>query len=151
MSTHDENGNTRNRDLMRLGEQVVSLTDWLRHSGPHGRDEPYYKALGAALERLMELGDADGLAAVIDQLVRALAEERDLWARERAQQEQEHAEAVRRHGLAVTVDCPWCGAPAGATCHTTGATPYSLGVHDHADRYRKAAGVLTQGPNGARQ
>lgn len=74
--------------------------------------------------------------------------ERDLPGVEaHARWQQERDEAERRHGMALKVGCPYCGAAEGAECVTQpGRAP--LGVRDHKDRYRAACSLLETGLEG---
>ena len=66
------------------------------------------------------------------------ASEKD--AANRAANAAAYTEAVRRHELAVTVECPYCGAQPGQVCRTAGPSGISnpLGVRDHTGRWRAA-------------
>jgi hypothetical protein len=83
--------------------------------------------------------DADGICRAC---------EADLPYREdMARWEHEHAEAVRRHALAVKVECPYCGASEGAEC-VTERTRSACGIRDHKDRYRAACSLLVSVDDG---
>jgi hypothetical protein len=84
--------------------------------------------------------DADGICPAC---------ERDLpWRLQLARQEQDRAELARRHELAIRVECPYCGVPAGAVCVTSPAR-YSYGVRDHKGRYRAACHLFQVAETGA--
>lgn len=58
----------------------------------------------------------------------------------RKRRDAEYAEAERRHELAITVECPYCGAEPGQGCRTAGKSGagHPKGIQDHRDRYRAA-------------
>jgi hypothetical protein len=111
------------------------------------------------LDRLTVLGDDEAVAQILagaikvydaavevyDAAASRAARDRDV-ARQKA--EAEYAEAVRRHEVAITADCPYCGAEPGRVCRTAGPSGIGnpKGVHDHADRYRAALLVLGPPP-----
>lgn len=141
------------RELARFEEHL----DWLCAGGGGGyRDldsalAASYKALIGGLVELDEHLDSAGLDAGVpripDILARAMAVYREEeaasqqnWGERHQAQEAEYAEAVRRHELAMTVECPYCGAQPGTACRTAGPSGagHPKGVHDHKDRYRAA-------------
>lgn len=141
------------RELARFEEHL----DWLSAGGGGGyRDldsalAASYKALIGGLVELDEHLDSAGLGAGVpripDILARAMAVFREQeaassqsWQKQRQAEEAEYAEAVRRHELAMTVECPYCGAKPGTACRTAGSSGagHLKGVHDHKDRYRAA-------------
>lgn len=127
---------------------------------PHGELAPavaasYLHLLG----RLTELDDDEAVAQMIAEAIEvydaatevydaAVSRARRKGEAARQQQEAEYAEALRRHEVAVTAECPYCGAEPGRVCRTAGPSGIGnpKGVHDHGDRYRAAAGLL--GPPG---
>jgi hypothetical protein len=70
------------------------------------------------------------------------AKEAGQWEHEQflAKRKAEYAETMRRHELAVRVECPYCGAQPGAVCRTAGPNgkAHTKGSGDHKDRYRAA-------------
>jgi hypothetical protein len=102
------------------------------------------------LDRLTELDGGEAVVPIVAQAivihngVRVTAQ-RNREAR-RQQAEADYAEAVRRHKIAITADCPYCGAAPGSMCRTAGPSGIGnpKGVHDHADRYRAGEHLLGQ-------
>jgi hypothetical protein len=99
--------------------------------------------------RLEEIGGDAVTAALAEAIIifdSAERRNRETDERERQQREDDYAEAVRRHRIAINAECPYCGAQPGATCRTAGPTAhgsYPKGIHDHAGRYRAAVGTVT--------
>jgi len=82
----------------------------------------------ALLRSLTVIADGEAVAASVATAIRAF-------------NATEYAEAARRHQIAVTAQCPYCGAGPGAECRTTsgpGGGGHPKGVHDHARRYDAA-------------
>ncbi len=142
------------RELARFEEHL----DWLSAGGGSGRGDldsalaASYKILIGGLAELGEHLDYAGLGAGVpripDILARAMAVFREgeaasgqTWEKRRQAEEAEYTEAVRRHELAITVECPHCGAQPGTACRTAGPSGagHLKGIHDHKDRYRTAA------------
>jgi hypothetical protein len=141
------------RELAQFEEHL----DWLCAGGGGGYREldsalaASYKTLIEGLVELDEHLESAGLGAGVpripDMLARAMAvfsEEEaastQSWEKRRQAEEEEYAEAVRRHEPAMTVACPHCGAQPGTGCRTAGPSGagHLKGVHDHKDRYRAA-------------
>jgi hypothetical protein len=138
--------------------------DWLRMGGDEFRGPgnalaASYKALIDGLIELDEHLDSAGPGADVpripDILARAIAvfheeeaqsrqcreKRREVEEAEYAEAAREHEEAVRRHDLAITVECPYCGAQPGKVCLTAGpaGVGHPKGIHDHKQRRRAAA------------
>lgn len=141
------------RELAQFEEHL----SWLSAGGGGGyRDQDSalaasYKALISGLVELDEHLEYGGLDASVpripDILARAMTVFREeetassqSWEKQRRAEQEEYAEAVRRHELAMTVECPYCGAQPGTACRTAGPSGvgHLKGVHDHKDRYRAA-------------
>jgi hypothetical protein len=140
------------RDLARLQREL----EYLAHDGQESVEsaaiaESYLHLLG----RLAEIDGGEVIAGLVAEAVgaydAAVSRWRPFreaaWRREEARRQQlaaEHEEALRRHKIAVTVECPFCGASPGKVCYTVPTTDdgeaHTKGVHDHADRYRAATG-----------
>jgi hypothetical protein len=134
------------RYLGRLEAQLEELT----RRSQCGYDCPAEAAAAAylcLLDRLTAIGSKQILAMVNESLVihSEITERhsRDRKAR-REQADAEYDEAERRHELAITAECPYCGAAPGLACRTRGPSGvgHPKGVHDHADRYRAAEGLF---------
>lgn len=111
-------------------------------------------AIGASYYVLLDrLAEVEGEA--VAPLTAAVAEALDVYhkvtariaeteAARRDREKQRHAEAERRHALAVRVECPYCGAEPGQSCITRGPSGrgQAKGVQDHVDRYRAAENLL---------
>lgn len=142
------------RELARFEEHL----DWLIHGGggqSYGEDSELaasYKVLIGGLVELEEHLDSVELGGGVRRIPEILAEAMAVfndrqrastqsWQKARDSREAEYAEAVRRHELAVTVECPYCGAGPGETCRTAGrdGSAQPKGVNDHKDRYRAAS------------
>lgn len=140
------------RELAQFEEHL----DWLSAAGGGYGDKDKalavsYKALITGLVELDEHLESAGLDAGVpripDILARAVtvfreeeAESSQSWQKRRQAEEEEYAEALRRHELAMTVECTYCGAQPGTACRTAGPSGvgHLKGVHDHKDRYRAA-------------
>ncbi|MGO9294781.1 MAG: hypothetical protein ACLP52_13060 [Streptosporangiaceae bacterium] len=143
--------------ILNIGARAQQLSDSLSHAWENycsGYAEYDIEALAAAagalalvLDRLLADGHVDVLSVALaryDLLAavayrRSSAEQADYRA-DQQRREAEYQEATRRHELAVTVECPYCGAVPGLDCRTAGPTGsrYPKGIHDHAGRYRAA-------------
>ena len=143
------------RDLARLEMELKWLADWCPGHGERraaAAAESYLHLLGL----LTEIGDDDGtITAIVVEAVEVYQAadnrwrpvEAAEWQREETRQqrrEAEYAEALRRHEVAITAECSYCGAAPGSVCRTAGPKGFGnpKGVHDHADRYRAAVGLL---------
>jgi hypothetical protein len=141
------------RELARFEEHLA----WLSAGGGGGYPDldsalaASYRALIAGLVDLDEHLDSAGLSVDVpripDILAQAMAVFNELeaassqsWQNRRQARDAEYDEAVRRHELAMTVACPYCGAQPGTACRTAGPSGagHPKGVHDHKDRYRAA-------------
>jgi hypothetical protein len=141
------------RELAQFEEHL----DWLSRGGGGGYDDPdsplaaSYRALIRELVELDEHFDSaelgEDVPRVPDILARAMAVFREeeaasseRWRKRRQAGEAASAEAVRQHELAMTVECPYCGAQPGTSCRTAGPSGagHLKGVHDHRDRLRVA-------------
>lgn len=152
------------RDLARFEEHL----SWLAGHGADGRGDKYAGPGGAYADALAvsygklitelvaveeNLPDFDSSVAepiaaliykaldhAIDRHEQRIAVLRQADDRRDEMRAAEYAEAVRRHELAVTIECPYCGARPGQSCRTSGLTGKSApkGVHDHTDRHRAA-------------
>jgi hypothetical protein len=141
------------RDLARFEEHLR----WLRAGGGDidAALAASYQALIAELvdldERLQSTGLGEGAPDIADILARAVAVYREREAASshawEERHEAEYAEAARRneqavlrHELAMTAECPFCAAQPGAQCRTAGPTGvgHPKGIHDHKERYRAA-------------
>jgi hypothetical protein len=102
-----------------------------------------YKALIAGLVELDEHLDSAELGADVPRIPDILAQAMAVfhqqeaassqsWQNQRQAREAEYDEAVRQHELAITVECPYCGAQPGTACRTTGPSGagHPKGVHD---------------------
>lgn len=99
--------------------------------------------------RLADLGDIALLAEAMA-LYKDLDAQRDRDSETaRRKRDEEYAEQLRRHEIALTVECPFCGAVPGAGCRTAGPSglSHSKGSTDHMDRYRKAKHLLDKKPD----
>jgi hypothetical protein len=147
------------RDLARLETELKSLADWCPGHGERraaAAAESYLHLLGL----LTEIGDDDGtITAIVVEAIEVYQAtdsrwrpvEAAEWQREEDRQQRRvaaHAEAMRRHEVAITAECSYCGAAPGRVCRTAGPKGFGnpKGVYDHADRYRAAVGLL--GPPG---
>jgi hypothetical protein len=95
--------------------------------------------IGVAVANAFKVYQAAGL-----RWAPAIEAERERQQARRRQADAEYAEAVRRHELAITAECPYCGAAPGLVCRTAGPSGigHPKGVHDHRDRYRAAEHLL---------
>lgn len=121
------------RELAQFEEHL----DWLiagGGGGSYGEDRELavsYKALIGGLVELDEHLDSvklgAGVPGIPEILAGAIAVFREQqaassqdWQLRHEVQEAEHAEAVRRHELAMTAECPCCGAQPESKCRTAG-------------------------------
>lgn len=141
---------------LKFARDVAQFEEHLRWLGACGGDldsalAASYKILIEGLVELDEYLESAGIGAGVpripDILARAIAVYREeqaaflqSWENRRQEGEAEYAEAARRHELAMTVECPFCGARPGMACRTAGPSGagHPKGVHDHKDRYRAA-------------
>jgi hypothetical protein len=131
-------------ELFRIGAEVQGIIDSAEHEvrtyDGWYRFSEWAATLAFVLRRLLEHGDIETLREAISCYRAAQDGNNAAYERGRARQEKECAEAVRRHELAVKVECPYCGAAPGVVCRSTGPSTegHAKGVHDHTARYRAA-------------
>jgi hypothetical protein len=142
------------RELAQFEEHLNWLTagDGSGYEDSNAALAASYKTLIGGLieldEHLESTGAGAGMPGIPDILARAMAVYREgqaassqSWQARRQSNEAEYAEAIRRHELAMSVECPHCGAQPGTPCRTAGPTGagHPKGIHDHKDRYQAAA------------
>ena len=132
--------------LLQLGADVFKFGYWL--GSGDGNPCPSKQALALVFQRLAAIGDIEILSEAMQLYNELTAERQAGWDHQRRAQEEEYAEQLRRHEIAITVECPYCGAAPGDVCRTAGPTGlrHSKGSGDHKDRYRLAKQILDQPP-----
>ncbi|MEQ7008332.1 hypothetical protein ABN028_19345 [Actinopolymorpha sp. B17G11] len=139
-------------ELFQLGRDVDRIIESSEHHARNYYDfqngAEYAATLAALLHELIEQGDVSTMLLAVNKFGEVCHDIRETDEKRRARNEAAYAEAVRRHELAIKVDCPYCGSAAGTVCRTKGPNGSSgpKGVHDHADRYRAATSGQSQ-PN----
>ena len=130
------------RDLARFESHL----EWAaQQTGSYDYDGTL-RAFARSYQALLgQLADSQDPAAAIAEAIRVYDQDMTAFVAARrkadARRQAEYAEAVRRHQVAVTVECPYCNSAPGAVCRTAGPSGKSFpkGVADHRDRYRTAA------------
>ena len=142
--------------VLRFARDLAHLEGYLEHAVYRGGccgDCPIPAIAESYLHLLTRLAEEPAVSA---ETARIVAEAIDVWLKRgeeerqaseagRQRQEAERAEAERRHELALTAECPYCGAAPGSVCHTAGPSAKGRvpkGVHDHRDRWRAALSLL---------
>lgn len=133
-----------NGTLSAVAERLLDAGDLEALRLALAQDRPEEQRLAGVVEYLLGRGDVATLRLVVDRFAAIDAEERQRQADDEERWRAAYAESVRRHELAIQVECPFCGAQPGEVCRTTGPSGkrQPKGVHDHRGRYRAATGTL---------
>jgi hypothetical protein len=135
------NGSSLAIELLRIGQYVESFD---RRGGPSCCAA--VPALALIFRRLADLGEVQILQEAIElyekldgEIVAAYYDQQQRW-------KNRYAEQLRQHEIAITVECPYCGAAPDEVCRTAGPTGlrHSKGTSDHKDRLRAAKRLLDE-------
>lgn len=134
--------------FLQFGHAVEAFIERLRYIGGQDAPDPSRIALAVVCRRLADIGDIDSLRAAMAAYDEEETRQRASWQQYRERSDAERAERERMHELAITAECPFCGAQPGSPCRTAGPSgkSYSKGIDHHVDRVRAATGTLTRSP-----